>query len=389
MIRCTYKYRLYPTHEQVEQLTWTLDRCRELYNAALQERRDAYRMAGKSLSYYDQQAELPAVKVARPEYWQIANCVLQDVVRRLDRAFQAFFRRVKTGEKPGYPRFQGRDHYDSFTYPQYHNGTHLNYSEGKWGTLTLCKFGTIKTRITRPVAGTIKTVTIHRDGDQWYACLSCEVEPSLLPASDEATGIDLGLLHFATLADGSTIANPRYLRHSLKRLKRAQQTLSGRKRGSHRRGKVRKVVAQLHRRVRNQRADFCHKQARQLVNRYGLIVLEDLAPTNMVQNHHLALSISDAGWGLFTQLCIVKAASAGRTVVLINPAYTSQTCSRCGLIRKKTLAERWHSCECGCELDRDHNAALNILRLGRSQQAVSACQSLSPHGLRHFKGQTR
>jgi putative transposase len=347
-----------------------------LYNAALQERRDAYQMAGKSLTFAHQSAELPAVKDVSPEYRDVFSQVLQDVLHRVDRAFQAFFRRVKTGDKPGYPRFQGKHRYDSFTYPQYQNGAALSYSGGRWGMLTLSKLGTFRVRMHRATAGTIKTATVRRDGDQWYICFSCEVEATALPATDTATGVDLGLLHLATLADGSTIDNPRHLRRALGKLATAQQKLSRCQRGSHRRTRARKVVARLHRTVRNQRADFCHKHARRLVSEYGTIVFEDLKVRNMVQNHRLALSINDAGWGQFVQCCVAKAASAGRHVVFVNPRYTSQTCSGCGAVAKKALSDRWHSCPCGTELDRDHNAALNILRLGCNQQPCGAVEAM-------------
>jgi len=355
---------------QAAALVETLALCLELYNAALQERRDAYRMAGKSLSFAAQSSQLPAVKDARPEYRDIHSQTLQDVLHRLDRAYQAFFRRVKAGAAPGYPRFQGRDRYDSLRYPQYGNGATLDYTSGKWGQLKLSKLGTLKVRMQRSIEGRIKTVTIRRDGTAWYVCFSCEVEAVPLPSSDTAVGVDLGLLHFATLSDGSTIENPRHLRRGLKKLKRAQADLSRCKRGSHRRNRARQSVARLHRKVRNQRADFCHKQARALVNSYGTIVCEKLQPANMVKNHHLALSISDAGWGQFVQYASYKAECAGRRVLCVDPRYTSQTCSSCGAIRKKELSDRWHSCACGAELDRDHNAAINILRAGCAQRAV-------------------
>lgn len=371
----SYKYRLYPTHAQEAALVETLARCRELYNAALQERRDAYRMAAVSLNYYDQANQLPAVKEARPEYRDIHSQVLQNSLRRVDKAFQAFFRRVKAGAAPGYPRFQGRHRYNSLTYPQYANGARLEYAGGRFGQLALSKLGRFKVRLHRPIEGTIKTVTVCRDAEQWYVCFSCEVEAVPLPGSDTATGVDLGLLHFATLSDGSTIENPRHLRHSLKKLKRAQQQLSRCQRGSHRRGRAREAVARLHRKVGKARADFCHKAARELVNTYGTIVLEKLQGANMVRNHKLALSISDAGWGQFVQYVSYKAECAGRSVKSVDPRYTSQTCSSCGSIARKELSERWHSCACGAELDRDHNAAINILRAGSARQPVSDCRS--------------
>jgi putative transposase len=376
MNRKTFKFRLYVTPAQADKLTEVLDRCRELYNAALEERRAAYQRAGKTLTLHEQQAELPAVKAVRPEYRAIYAQVLQEVIVRLDRAYTAFFRRLQAGQKPGFPRFQGCGRYVSFTYPQFSKSGKLIYSGGRWGRLTLAKLDTFKVRMHRPVEGTIKTVTILRDGDQWYVAFACEVVDVPLPATGKATGVDLGLLHFATLADGRTIDNPRPLRRSLKKLQRAQRRLSRCKAGSHRRVRARRMVARLHRRVRNQRADFCHQQTRRLVREFDIIVFEDLAIANLVQNHHLALSISDAGWRQFIQYTLDKAACAGRRVLFVDPRYTSQQCSGCGAIRAKPLSARWHSCACGTELDRDHNAAINILRLGSSPQAVSVCRSL-------------
>jgi putative transposase len=373
MSRLTYKYRLAPTRKQIELLSWTLACCRELYNASLQHRRDAYRMAGKSLNYYDQANALVEVKEACPEFRNIHSQILQDVLRKVDKAYKAynaFFRRIKSGEKEvGYPRFQGRDRYDSFTFPQGGWSLHCD-------SLTLSKIGTIKVKLHRSICGKVKTVSVKREGEHWYVCFSVEVDTVPLPHSDKAIGIDLGLTTFAVFSNGEAIANPRYLRKSLSNLASKQQALSRCKRGSHRRSKVRRAVAQTHRRIRNQRADFFHKESRKLVNEYGTIVFEKLQPANMVRNHSLALSISDAGWGQFVAYTTCKAENAGRRVVTVSPAYTSQVCSGCGTIKRKELSERWHSCECGCSLDRDQNAAINILRLGISQQASQvACRS--------------
>jgi putative transposase len=381
MSKQAYKFRLYPTKKQAQALHWTLDRARELYNAALQERRDAYRMAGKSLTYYDQANQLPEIKAIREEYRDIHSQVLQEVLRRVDKAMKAFFRRVKVGEKPGYPRFQGKNRYDSFTYPQ------MGFSLTADSRICLSKIGSLKVKLHREIKGTIKTCTIKREGDSWFVVFACEVAPEELKENAEAIGIDLGLLHFATLSDGSTIENPRYYRKAQKRLENLQQFLSRKKRGSNRRRKAVKQVAKAHRKVANQRKDFLHKQSRRLVNSYGLIVFEELQPANMSKRPKpkqdengtylpngaaakggLNKSILDAGWAQFQQYCSYKAANAGRSILLVNPNYTSQVCSGCGTVKKKELSERWHSCECGTELDRDHNAAINILRLGRSHQ---------------------
>ena len=385
MSKQAYKFRLYPTRKQAQALQWTLDRARELYNAALQERRDAYRMTGKSIRYYDQANQLPEMKEVREEYNAIHSQVLQDVLRRVQKAFDHFFRRCKNGENPGYPRFQGRNRYDSFTYPQ------AGFSLTHDNRVALSKIGSVKVKLHRQVKGTIKTCTIKREGNAWYVIFAGEVKDEPLPENTQAVGIDLGLLHFATLSDGSTRENPRYFRKAEKKLARLQQSLARKKRGSHRRKKTVKQVAKAHRKVRNQRRDFLHKQSRKLVNAYGTIVFEELRPSNMSKcpkpkqdengtylpngaavKGGLNKSILDAGWGQFQQCCIYKAERAGRKVLLVNPKYTSQVCSGCGQIRKKELAERWHSCECGTELDRDHNAALNILALGRRVQAAQA-----------------
>ncbi|PZS06138.1 MAG: transposase [Candidatus Chloroheliales bacterium] len=357
----TYKFRAYPTAAQTRLLDWQLTRCRELYNSALQERRDAYKMCGKSVSYYDQANQLPAIKEVRPEYSDIYSQVLQDVLRRADKAFQNFFRRVKQGKTPGYPRFQGRGRYDSITYPQ--SGWSLQNDR-----LTLSKIGTLKVRLHREMLGKVKTVSIVREGQRWFVCFSVEVEAEPLPMSDEAVGVDMGLNYFASLSNGERFTNPRYLRKSLTKLATKQQALARCQRGSHRRNQAKQAVATIHRKVANQRADFAHKLSRQLVNRYGMIVFEDLKPANMVKNHSLAFSISDVSWSQFQEFTSYKAESAGRVVIFVNPAHTSQTCYGCGAVKKKELDQRWHSCPCGEERDRDEEAAKVILRLGSSQR---------------------
>ena len=404
--RKAYKFRLYPTRKQRECLQQTLDACRILFNAALTERRDAYNFHVRQhpgyydaetrkvlsreiqINYYSQANQLPEIKELREEYNAIHSQVLQDVLRRVKFAFDAFFRRVRNGEEPGYPRFQGKSRYDSFAYPQ------VGFSLTHDNRVCLSKIGSIKVKMHREIKGTIKTCTIKREGDAWYVVFSCEVEPEPVEENQEAIGVDLGLLHFATLSDGSMIENPRYLRKAEKKLERLQQALSRMKRGSHRRKKAGKLVGKAHRKVANQRRDFLHKHSRKLVNAYGMIVFEDLQAANMSKRPKpkqgengtylpngaaaksgLNKSIADAGWSMFQQFCVYKAEEAGRTVLFVNPKYTSQICSGCGALVKKDLSERWHSCECGTELDRDHNAALNTLRLGRSQRGATCVEA--------------
>ena len=328
-VRKTYKYKLKPTAEQVRALERTLTLCRHIYNAAIGERREAWRMRSVSVTYYQQQAELPGIKAAMPEYSEVNAQVLQDVVQRVDRAFQAFFRRVVSGETPGHPRFHGRNRYNSFTYPQVgeHGGARLDN-----GFLVLSKIGRISVRWSRPMEGAPKTVTICRETDGWYACFSCaDVPVQALPATGQVTGIDLGLEAFATLADGTRIFSPGWYRKAERALKTAQRRVSRRKKGSDRRRKAVTLLAKAHQTVRRQRADFHHKTALALVRANDVIYHEDLQTANMVRNHHLAKSISDAGWSAFLTILAFKAAYAGKRVVAVPPAYTSQRCSGCGV----------------------------------------------------------
>jgi putative transposase len=303
--------------------------------------------------------------------------VLQDVVLRVDWAFQAFFRRVQGGETPGYPRFHGRDRYNSFTFPQVgeHGGAALDGS-----ILSLSKLGRIPLRLQRPLEGTPKTVTIVREADGWYAFISCADMPAQsLPATGQETGIDLGIEAFATLSDGTRVFHPGWYRKAERRLKTAQRRVARRKRGSHCQRKAVALLAKAHQKVRRQRADFHHKTALALVQQHDTIYHENLQTANMVKNHHLAKSIQDAGWGAFLIILAYKAAYAGRRIVAVNPAYTSQRCSGCGALVHKGLSVRWHSCpECGTSLHRDHNAAKNIERAGQAHRggvAVAASEN--------------
>jgi putative transposase len=377
-IRKTYRYRLYPTRAQANRLEWVLRRCQELYNAALQERREAYHMAGATVGSYAQKRELPGVKEERPEYRQIGSQVLQDVIQRVDRAFAAFFRRVRAGEKPGYPRFRSRDRYDSFTYSQ--AGWKLDGSR-----LVLAGIGALKVRWSRPLQGTIKTVTIHRSADQCYVCVSCLLEvPQPVPPNRPATALDVGLEYFATLADGSHIDNPHYLREAEQVLARRQRKLQTKKRGSKNRRRAKVLVARAHRRIRHKRLDFHHTEARKIVNRHGALAIEGLRIKNMVRNPCLSKSISDAGWTQFLTILTHKAAEAGVVVVVVNPAGTSQVCSGCGRVVPKTLSDRWHTCpyeDCGLALQRDHNSAREILNRAGLARAVAVAPAAESHRL--------
>jgi putative transposase len=367
-LRKTYKYRLHPTPAQARALDTVLHRCRELYNAGLEERREAWRKCQVSVTEAMQSAQLPGIKEVRPEFAEVHSQVLQDVLKRLDGAFQAFFRRVEAGEKPGYPRFQGRERYTSFTYKQFENGAKLDN-----GFLVLSKLGRIAVRWSRPIEGTIKTVTISREPDGWYASFSCaDVPAKPLPLTGQETGIDMGVESYLTCSDGSSEPNPRYLRNAEAHLKRCQRRVSRRKQGSHRRREAVALLKRAHQKVARQRLDHAHKTALKLVQRYDVIYHESLQVANMVRNHHLAKSIADVGWGLFLTILTFKAAWAGKSVIAVNPAFTSQTCSGCGVVVHKGLSVRWHCCpDCGTSLHRDHNAAKNIERAGQALRGAS------------------
>jgi putative transposase len=251
----TYKYKLKPTAAQERMLERTAMLCRHVYNAATEERREAWRLRGVTVTYYQQKAELPDIKDVLPEYGEVHSQVLQDVVLRVERAFQAFFRRLREGQIPGYPRFHGRDRYNSFTYPQFGNGCQLDN-----GLLVLSKIGRIAVRWSRQLTGTPKTVTISREADRWYVCFSCAgvtVQP--LPATGQQAGVDLGIEAFATLSDGTRIFSPGWYRKAEQALKTAQRRVSRRKNGSNRRCKAVALLAKAHQRVRRQRKDFHHK----------------------------------------------------------------------------------------------------------------------------------
>jgi putative transposase len=369
-LRKAYKYKLKPTPEQERQLEETLWRCRTLYNTALEQRITAYQRCGVTLSAFEQHAELPDLKAAFPEYGQIHSQVLQDVLTRLDKTYQDFFRRVRAGQTPGFPRYQGRtgNRYHSFTYKQYGNGARLDN-----GFLVLSKIGRIVLRWSRPLEGTPKTVTISKEADGWYAIISCaDVPTQPLPPTGRETGIDVGLKVFLIAAEGEVVANPRLHRRGEKKLAKAQRRVSRRKKGSHRRRKAVGVLAKAYQSVKRQRADFHHKTALQLLRQYDVIYLEDLRVANMVRNHHLAKSISDAGWAQFRTILEAKAAYAGRRVIAVPAQYTSQDCSGCGERVPKSLSVRTHVCpSCGLVLDRDENAARNIQWAGQALRGLA------------------
>ena len=339
-----------------------LDACRWVYNEALATRKNAWEQEQHSVSHYDTIKMLPDWKHERPFLLDAYSQSLQDACTRVDLAFQAFFRRVKAGQTPGYPRFRGRDRYDSFSFPQ--SGFKLLDS----GHLRLAKIGNVRIVLHRPVEGKVKCLTIRRDSlGNWYACFSCEVEPVPLPPSPKVVGIDVGLTHFATLSTGEHIPNPRFFRQDEVALAKAQRQLSECTKGTPEYRKRKRVIQHIHQRVANRRKDFAHKLSRRLVNEFQVIAFEDLDIQDMQDGNRRSMnkSIGDAAWGQLIRLTAEKAEWAVRSVILVDPHNTTQMCSGCGEIVPKGLSVRVHDCpHCGLKLNRDRNAALNILALG-------------------------
>jgi len=358
-MRKTFEYRLLPTHKQESLLNQMLEECRWVFNETLACRKDAWEQRQESISLYQTNSLLPQWKQERPSLTMVYSQVLQDAQERVDLAFKAFFRRVKAGEKPGYPRFRGKGRYDSLTYPQF--GFSLEDNSVK-----AAKVGNIKAIVHRPLESKMKTLTLRRHSTgKWYACCSCEVEPEPLPKIDKAVGIDVGLINFATLSTGEKIANPCFFRIDEKELAKAQRKLSKMEKGTPERKHRRKAVSHIHERIANRRKDFVHKLSRSLVNTFDIIAFEKLNGKAMLRNHCLAKSIADAAWFQLVSFTAYKAECANRSVVLVDSRNTSKRCSRCGTLVDKDLSVRIHSCPvCGLVLDRDLNASINILGLG-------------------------
>jgi len=358
-VRKTFQYRLRPTKAQAKLLQAQLDECRWLYNELLSQRKLSHEELDFTLSKYQQLMFLPLLKEERPTLKIVHSQVLQNIVDRLDKSFQAFFRRCKAGEKPGFPRFRGAHRYNSFCYPQ--SGFTLLGKE-----LSLSKIGRVRMKMHRPVLGEIKTCTIKKTAaGEWDITLSCEVRAVPLEPKAEAVAVDVGIESFATFSNGEKIENPRFFKREEKNLAKSQHKLSKLEKGTKERRKAGKVVAKIHERIKNQRKDFCHKEAKKIIDQYQYICVEDLNIKNMIEGSYFAKSIVDASWNQFRQFLTYKAAEAGRKLGLVNPSYTSQTCSQCGHLESKKLTEREHKCsKCGYRAHRDLNAAHNILALG-------------------------
>jgi len=355
----TFKYRLYPTPAQELNLFRVLTCARNLYNMALAERKYAYQVEGRSVKLADLEQLAKRYRAMFPYAMQMFSQTAQSVVKQVDTAFQAFFRRVKAGQTPGYPRFKNAMSFNSFEFKQYGSGAKINGRR-----LKLYGIGRLAIRWHRPVEGTIKTTRIMHKAGCWYVTFACELpEPAPLPETKRVVGIDVGISALLTTSDGEKVANPKYYRAGQAKLRILQRKLARAKRGSKNRRKIVRAVQRQQENVANQRKDYLHKLSTQLVQTYDGIALENLRVNNMVRNHHLSKSILDSGWTILKDMLTYKAESAGRQIFFVDPAYTSKKCSNCGsLFEGMTLATRWVKCNCGLSLDRDHNAAINILR---------------------------
>ena len=404
-MRRAYKFRLRPTAKQHLALAQCLDAHRELYNAALQERRDAYERVVKASPFYyssdrpkcpvhygGQSAQLSDIRELRPDIAQWSFSSQQATLRRLNKAFAAYFRRVKAGEEPGYPRFKAAHRFDSVEWPK-------DGDECRWkpevSRVYLQGIGEMKVSAHRKVEGRVKTICVKREGRRWYLVLSCDDVPvQRLEPTGKAVGIDVGIVSFLTTSDHEHVDNPRWARVAAQRLARSQQVLSRKKRGSNNRRAARDTVAFRHAKVANQRRDFHHKLARTLVTDYDVICVEDLKVANMVRRPQavadseqpgaflpnggsaktgLNRSISDAGWGQFVSILRAKAEEAGRAVIDVNPRHTSDGCD-CGHVSQANrVSQAVFRCQaCGYSADADEHAAGRILRAGLALLVATA-----------------
>jgi putative transposase len=354
----TYKFRLYPTKAQEKKLEETLETCRRLYNLMFDDR------VRNHTTFFEQKKKLVELKRENKYLKEVHSQILQDVVLRLDKAFQSYFAGLSK-----FPRFKRKGRYNSFTYPQHAIGFRVINNRIKLGMI-----GKIKMRVHRVIEGKIKTATIIRDVDQWFVALSIEEQASNTSnQNNKAVGVDLGITNAIALGDGALIEGPKFLRKAEKKIKKLQKALSRKKRGSQRREKSRILLAKVWRKVRRQRDDFAHKVSNKLTKEYGTIVFEDLNIKGMVKNHSLASAIMDTCWYRLRQFTVYKAERRGGRVIFVNPAGTSQKCSGCGEVVPKDLSTRTHGCpRCGLVIDRDVNAARNILKAGLERARVEA-----------------
>lgn len=364
----TFKFRLYPSQAQQQRMFQVLDVCRHFTNMCLEDRKLAYELEQRRVKRPEQEKMAIRYRQAFAQAGIVFSQTLQTVVDDLEKAFKAFFRRVKSGEKPGYPRFKSRTRFHSFAFKQFGCGAKL---DGR--RLKLFGIGRVPVRWHRPMEGKIKTVRIVYKAGRWFACFVCEVpDTHKLPETGRSIGMDVNVENMLTTSEGERVENPKFYRKAQAKLCILQRRLQRKQKGGKNRKKALLQVQRWHEHIANQRKDFLHKLTFALVQNCDRIALEDLKTQNLVRNPRLSKSILDSGWYLFRHLLTYKAANAGRAVVRVNPAYTSKTCSCCGAIFEDLkLSDRWVQCDCGLCLSRDHNAAINILKRAGWDASVS------------------
>jgi putative transposase len=373
-MRRAYKFRAYPTRRQEQHARALLEAHHQLYNAALEERREAWRH-GVTVRYGDQSAQLSEIRRADPVgqgRWSFTS--QQQTLRRLDRAFHGFFQRVQAGRKAGYPRFKSASRWDSVDFVE-GDGASWHDPEGRWARAYFKGVGQVKVKAHRPVVGRVKTLRCKREGRRWYVIVVAEQQPIPLPATGRQVGLDVGVARFATISDGQVIGNPRFLAASARELAAAQRALAGCRPGSGNRRRAKQRLAKLHRRVANRRRDFHHQTARRLVDTCDVIAVEGLEIPNMTRSASgtvqepgrnvaakagLNRSILDAGWGQFLVILLAKAEGAGRQVITVNPWRTSITCHLCGAQCARPRRDMV-ICPAHGGIDADLNGASNIL----------------------------
>ena len=373
------KYRIYPTEEQERTLAEQLETCRRLWNRCLAERKGAWENERISVGRFEQKRRIAVDKRSSAFLQGVYSHVLQDVVLRLERAYQAFFKK-----NARYPRFKKFGSYDSITYPDAYNGSVKLGVARKNNKIYLSKIGHVPVLVHRdPSKGRNKRCTVKREAAEWYVVLEYEVpdvEPSGLPI-EHPVGIDLGLKALITTSDGWHVKPPKPLKVQERRLKHLQRELSRKKKGSKNRVKAIGRIAKQSRKVARTRCDFNHKLSCRIADRYDFVAMEKLQIGNMVRNHYLAKSIHDAGWGQLVGFIGYKAERQGKTIALVPPQYTSQTCSGCGHVQDMPLRLRMYNCPaCGITMDRDQNAAKNILERGLSQVGEDIAELMPVEG---------
>lgn len=360
----TYKYRLKLKKSQISKLKEQLEICRILYNNGLAERRDAWKNEKRSISYFDQNSQLKHLKKTNIDLLKVYSQCLQEVYIKLDLAFKAFFRRCKRGENPGYPRFKSKNRYTSIVYSQYKESIKIR----KNGKLYIPKIGEVGVFGKYILKGIPKTAIVSLINNKVFICITCDDILAEIKNNHDTIGIDVGINNFATLSNGIIVENPRFFEQSQKKLAREQRRNA--KKPSI---KLKYRIAKIHEKIRNRRENFAHQLSRKLVNTYGTIIIEDLQINKMLEKHWCSKQIADAAWNSFFNKLLYKAENAGITIIKVDPSYTSQDCSRCNTRVLKNLDQRVHKCpNCNLEMDRDLNAAKNILARGLTSLAKEA-----------------